>query len=1282
MTSASPVSATVLDLLAAGEISAEAAVVLLDADAGARLPEVAILGASVRLPGIRNPEELWDALVAGRSLITQFPLDRFDLVSKANPELHRQFHALRGGISSDPRSIGGWLGDIDRFSPEAFGMTAFEAEFLGPPERMVLELAQEALSASGHSRTTVRGSRTGIFLAYQPDRAFSYLRLFLEPDERAFLSHVPANAAYQVAYNMDLHGPVLNVDTTCSSSLTALHLARRSLQLGECDLAVVAGISLNLFPFEHDDSGSFVRSGSRACHAYDARADGVVWGEGGVALVLKRKPEALKDRDPVLGVIAGSALASDGFSNGLMAPNPTTHRDVVRAALAEAGFSAESLGYVEGHGAGTALGDVVEVDALTRAFRLDTNRRHFCQLGSVKTITGHLGDAAGLAGVLATLLRMQHRALPPLAGLQEPNPGIAWDTSPFVTARDLAPWAPPDDGRPRRAGVSSLGLSGTVVHVVLEEHLAQACEPSVDGDVAVLLSADSRWAVWELVRLTAQQLDPGTSLAGVAYTLARRDLGAARIAIRASTTADLVEKLERLLAVRAFDRVPEHFYEQGIYIADLPETAAVSLARLQGQQENERADDRSALLTEFLSGADVDALQACSVGDASSVPLPPAPFTTRRIWPVTDDRDLVDVSQLFFQADWAPTRSLPRGQAPLGGTVLVFAQEQQGWVRHLKGRLEELGASVVVVRPGAAFQEEPDGDIILAPDAGQHYEQLWDVLSHRGLVLRGIIHAFSYGSEDTMTDLSTLRRGQSEGVHSLFHLGKQLARDAFSEPVLLTVVTAPGQEVVVGEEYDPARVTAFGLARVLSQELPKVGELSIDHDLQADPRLLAEDIVREFAAEPQDRLPLVAYRGGVRYMKQVQRSPEGGGSMLKVRQGGVYVVVGGTGYLGPQVARMLADQGAGTVVLLSRHGLPDRQDWAQVQVSGPVDLAARLSGLEQAEQSGARVVSLQCDITDPYAVKETFERITLDVGPVRGGYMLAKQLFHLWVADLDAEQFHEGIDNRVRGTWLLAEQLKAAGADFLVLFSSISSMSGTKGAGECAAVNQYLDALGPYLGRRGLPTFALNLPLVLNDKAKFAASTATPPIDFTEFRAVVARLMRDAHPLNLVARLDLNEVDYLRPVLRIPFAPALWAEAADHARRSQRPAGEVAMPDLAVTASSDDLRRALVGAWRSALGGGEPVGDDHFFALGGSSLSALRFVATLKKAVPKAVFDVPDLFAHPTFAAQLQVLDGEAKAAHRDELDDVDAILLQVESGALVAGEAADLLSSRREDNA
>lgn len=1247
MTATDP-QAVVLDLLAANQISPEIADQLLQPPAPAALPVVAVCGAALRVPGADTLSEFWEILQEAQPQTSRFSQQRLNLVLQATPELQAKYRHLPAELDSDSRALGNWLKDLDRFAPESFGLRDFDAMHLGPNERLVLMLAREALVAACMRPDELAGTSTGVFLAHNPDAAFPYVRLFEDPDERALLSGIPANVAYRVAYTYDLRGPVMNIDTTCSASLTAIHVARRALQLGECDTAIVGGVSLDLLPFQYHDSTSFVVSPRHLCNAYDAAADGTIWGEGAGMLVLRRLDDARADGNPVMATIEGSAVTSDGTSNGLAAPNPGAHTLTVRTALDEAGISGADLGYIEGHGAGTVLGDQVEISALTEALG---EKAVSCSLGSCKTVTGHLKDAAGVVGFISALLRVSRGELPPLASLDNANTTIDWERSPLTLDRTCRAW---ESEGPRYAGVSSLGLSGTNAHAIIKQPDPAAADHALGTVAPVLLGAPTRESLWKLINQLADYLPSGATVSSIAATFARREAGPARIAVVADDVDSLQIKLGRLAAIRAFERAPESFAEQGILLGDTPAAAAKSREALPYCQHP--ATD---LIDAFLAGEDVSSEYRALTDHIAPVSLPVAPLSTRRVWPKATGGE-ADVSDLFFDVQWDPA-PLPDGVEPLGVVVVVAHSDT------------EAQAFRYAAAPHAQRIITVTGDVNADPSTDDHtgpldepgtYQKVWRVLGPDISELTDIVFLVPTPERAESTSLRDLVDGQRNGVVALFALVKSLLDAPAHHGVTLAVAALDAQPVGTPTDYhDPTRATPFGLLRVASQEMPHLLELCIDHQ-ELDSSAAAELIVKELQTPRSNRARQVAWRDGQRLVRTIHRQPAATAAdgVLHLPSGGCYVIAGGTGVLGAELTRILAERGASKVFVLSRTGMPD-----PAATDHDDDVRERLAAFDAAIGLGCEVVSLTCDITQPDAVAAAFESIDAQSGRIDGGYMLTKQLFHRWLNELDLEDFVTGIDNRVVGTWLLAEALRERGAGHLVLFSSISSMSGTKGAAECAAVNQYLDAAAPFLTAQGLPTFTLNLPLILRDRSDFNAATPIPPIDMGQFRGVISRFLDAPHLLDVVARVDWKEALYLKPVLRIPFSDELWS----HAEQQARPTDRVSAPEG--REEPGDAREALTRAWIKSLGS-SPTDGSHFFDEGGSSLSVIAFVRNLNKELGQQVLEVADVYATPLFGALVERVDRASLSDESDALPEGDDIFAMVEAGELSPEQAAAML--------
>lgn len=478
---------------------------------------IAIIGMECRVPGARDPEQLWQNLAAGVESITFFR--REELIAEGVPP------ELVDSPSYVPAA--GILEDVELFDASFFGMSPREAALTDPQHRLFLERAWALLERTGYAgddREEVIGVYAGAdFNTYLVHNVLPHVQR-TDTGVGSFQAVLASDKDYlssRVSYKLDLRGPSLTVQTACSSALVAVHLACQALLAGECDLALAGGVSVTVPHRVGYSYQSGIVSPDGHCRAFDARAGGTVGGNGVGLVLLMRLDDAIEAGATVHAIIRGTAVNNDGSDKvGYTAPSVRGQAMVIAEALSVAGVSADSISYVEAHGTGTQLGDPIEIEALTRAFRGQTARTGFCAIGSIKSNIGHLNAAAGVAGLIKTVLALRHRQLPPSLHFQRPNPAIDFAASPFHVQDRLAPWHAADE--PRRAGVSSFGIGGTNAHVVVEEwpHAPSTSSSSRDWHV-LALSARSQEALVGLSEGLVERLEqsPGLDLADVAYTL-------------------------------------------------------------------------------------------------------------------------------------------------------------------------------------------------------------------------------------------------------------------------------------------------------------------------------------------------------------------------------------------------------------------------------------------------------------------------------------------------------------------------------------------------------------------------------------------------------------------------------------------------------------------------------------------------------------------------------------------------------------------------------------------
>ena len=579
---------------------------------------IAIIGLSGRFPQTDDLDTFWEHLAKGHDLVE--PVKRWDL----------------SPYGAQCRA-GGFLRDIAHFDPLFFNISGLEAAYMEPQQRIFLEESWKALEDAGYAGDVMDQRRCGVYVGCTNGDYIDLGSRAVYPAQ-AFWGNMSSIIPSRISYYLNLHGPALAIDTACSSSLVAIHLACQGLRGREVDMAIAGGVFVQCSPRLYiAGTRAGMLSPTGRCRSFDDGADGFVPAEGAGALVLKRLSDALADGDHIHGVIRGSGINQDGTTNGISAPSAISQQRLEQQVYAQFGIDCESIQMLEAHGTGTKLGDPIEFQALTRAFRSQTDKQGFCALGSSKANIGHAQMAAGVIGVIKILLAIRHKQIPPLALFQRTNTNIALEGSPFYVNTDLIPWNVAQGAR--RAAISSFGASGTNAHMVIEEAPDMPKRPMPVRQRLCVLSARTAQQLRrqaEQLRRHCQARSDAVDLADISYTLlVGRKHFDRRLAVVAETIEDLCVHLDQWLEGGAVDR--------RMVFESAPNVSRTTQRALQASPSSDGSSARAPALVElaesFSKGQKIDMAMLFADGGYRRISLPTYPFDREYHW--ADDNLLV-----------------------------------------------------------------------------------------------------------------------------------------------------------------------------------------------------------------------------------------------------------------------------------------------------------------------------------------------------------------------------------------------------------------------------------------------------------------------------------------------------------------------------------------------------------------------------------------------------------------------------------------------------------------
>ncbi|WP_143812933.1 SDR family NAD(P)-dependent oxidoreductase [Paenibacillus sp. XY044] len=1017
--------------------------------------EVAVIGVAGRYPGAGNVSEFWEVLKNGKDCITEIPDERWD---------YRQyFDEDRTKPGKAYSKWGGFIDGVDLFDPLFFHISPREAELMDPQERLFLQCVYETMEDAGYTRETlVDSGAVGVYVGSMYQEYQLYGAQEQAHGRQIALPGLPASIANRVSYFCNFHGPSLTVDTMCSSSLTAIHLACQSLLSGESDVCFAGGVNVSIHPnkYLYLSQGQFISSRGR-CESFGEGGEGYVPGEGVGAVLLKPLAKAVEDGDQIYGVIKATAINHGGKTNGYTVPNPNAQAEVIGKAIRKAGIHPRAVSYVEAHGTGTVLGDPIEITGLQQVFRQATEDAQFCAIGSAKSNIGHCESAAGIAGLTKVLLQLKHKQIVPSLHSSVLNPNIDFERSAFFVQQELAEWTRPLlnlDGRlteyPRIAGISSFGAGGSNAHLVIGEYIpafsennqkpAHTAEPFM-----IVLSARTE----EQLKEQAQRLllDVESRLYGddrlldMAYTLQTgREAMEERMALIVRTVDELKQKLRGFLD-------GDHDSD-GIYYGQVKrnkDTLQIFMRDEELQEAIWKWMERkkyTKLMSLWVKGLQVDWNKLYTEFRPRKMSLPTYPFARERYWvpglispdnlhpsaanfdhnghpPVDSQREIG-----FWTKQWTPAPPENDGYKGKGkGVAVIATSETMALARQVSACIE-----------GAVLFEVDTGELSQPPEERVTFEGVIDLAGCSASLLR---------PGDWMEWVQQqVESRQQDGLRML--------------------CVTRGLESFQNPAVNLAGADRAALYRMLQYEYKGLVSWHMDGDPAASEGELAEQIAAEYKSGSLDTE--VCYRNGIRYRAYLGESPgrkreapgSGRGSFAFPKER-VLWITGGTRGLGYACARHFVQKyGVRKLVLTGREPLPPREEWHRY-LAEDSSMGHKIRDLLELESLQAEVHVLSVSLTDEAALQHAVDDTKLRVGPIGGVIHCAG------VVDVHNPAFIrksiQGIERvlspKMDGLQSLFNVMKGEELSFFVLYSSVSAAIPSLAAGQSdyAAANAFMD---------------------------------------------------------------------------------------------------------------------------------------------------------------------------------------------------------------------------------
>lgn len=988
---------------------------------------IAIVGISGKFPGADNTDGLWNILKNGGEVLKDIPESRLKFAEE--DKVSSTGHPWKMGMLRAPAE----------FDPLFFEISPGEAETMDPRQRILLEEEWKALEDAGYGEENFQNESIGIFVGAEDGD----YRL-ITADNTRFTSNHNGIMAARLAYMLNFNGPNMAINTACSSGLTAFHQACLSLRCDDCDAAIAAGVSLILRPENYMDMAKAgMLSANSTCYAFDKRADGMVPAEAVAVVVLKKLSRALKDKNRVYAIVAGSGTNYDGKTNGITAPSGSAQERLYSSVYRKNKIDPQNISYIVAHGTGTKLGDPIEVHALSEAFRRFTDKRGYCAITSTKPNIGHTLAASGIVSLISLVLAFENETIPASIHCEQVNEYIHWEDSPLYINRENRAWKD-EPGKKRMGAVSAFGMSGTNVHVVLESYTKNNSRTEKLPYYLLAISAKTKPALFRKLHDMADyfQADPETDMASVSYTLiAGRCHFQHRCAVIVKDSRDAAEALEKAVNGQSlknvsFNEVDRDFYEQDT-IADFMNSCTDNLDSKCGS-ENDFFSNMCILADFYCRGYRINGKKLFKNLDICTIRLPFYPFENSEYW-VDDEHTRKNSAQAkanppaveaalekilvpsFKQVNIGLNDSLATGKI-----VLVCGNPQ------IERTYAESGCNIQLL----SCRPEDDMETLAKKikSAGRFDRLIW-AAPVEGCAIPGKYDAVSL-LEDT--------------VYYLFRTVKALLKLGYRDRDFdFCVVTELGQDAVQGDLPDPCQAGTACFASVLAKEISNWNVRIFD--IESGESCPVKDILY---CDNKANGGILAYRDGNWYGEyEACHSSSGGNakSGATYKSSGVYVVVGGAGDVGSIWSEYMIRKYDARIIWLGRRSLNDEIK----------------DKIRKAGSFGTAPEYYSVDVTDRESLQRIYKRIVGRFGNINGVVYSAVNAFDRGISTMSEEEFRNVLKIKTVGTVNTELVFGSGRLDFILYFSSMSALERPSGQCGYAAGCGFTDAYAKCMNTKG-----------------------------------------------------------------------------------------------------------------------------------------------------------------------------------------------------------------------